>query len=123
MKKDISNKTDIILLIDSFYEKVKSDPLLEEYFNNLVQVNWEKHLPIMYAFWQNVLFHTDAYAGNPMHVHSRLHEKFPVRMEHFQHWLQHFNKSVDERFTGANAELIKQRAASIATVMQLKIMY
>ncbi len=43
-------------------------------------------------------------------------------MEHFQRWILLFNETVDELFKGEKAELIKQRALSISTVMQIKIL-
>ena len=38
-------------------------------------------------------------------------------------WLQLFTSTVDELFEGEKAELAKQRAMSIATVMQLKLLH
>ena len=123
MKKDILTKTDIIQLVDKFYDRVKTDPLLGPYFIDLVKINWAKHLPVMYTFWENVLFHTGTYDGNPMQIHKAMHDKFPMRTEHFQQWLRLFTSTVDDLFAGNNAEVIKQRATSIATVMQIKILY
>jgi len=42
-------------------------------------------------------------------------------MEHFQKWLLLFTETVDQLFEGEKAELAKQRATSIATVMQIKM--
>ncbi|OPZ14298.1 MAG: hypothetical protein BWZ05_02362 [Bacteroidetes bacterium ADurb.BinA245] len=41
--------------------------------------------------------------------------------EHFNRWIELFTKTVDDLFEGTNATTIKQRAMSIATVMQIKI--
>lgn len=122
MKKDITNKDDIKLLVDTFYDKVKSDELIAGFFTTVVQVNWEKHLPVMYAFWENVLFHQGGYAGNPMVQHQQLHQKSPMSAAHFSRWLQLFGETVDALFAGEQAEIMKQRATSIATVMQIKIL-
>ena len=46
MKKDIENRGDIILLINTFYEKVKRDEVIGYIFNDVAKVNWEKHLPV-----------------------------------------------------------------------------
>ncbi len=75
----------------------------------------------MYDFWETTLFHTAAYKGNPMQVHKALNEKLALQKEHFDVWLSLFKKTVDELFVGTIAELAKQRAQSIAMVMQLKI--
>lgn len=122
MKKDIENKKDIQLLIDTFYKKVKEDNTIGYIFTDIAKVNWEKHLPVMYNFWENTLFYTGSYDGNPMELHKHLHKLMPLTKEHFKQWITLFNKSVDELFKGKNANLAKQRAFSIATVMQVKIL-
>jgi hemoglobin len=121
MKKDILQRSDVELLVNTFYDKVKKDELISFFFKDIVNVNWEKHLPVMYDFWQNVIFQTGGYAGNPMIVHSGIHKKSPMHPEHFKRWTELFTTTVDELFEGNNAELAKQRALSIATVMQIKI--
>lgn len=121
MKHDIINRKDIEQLINAFYDKVKEDEIIGYFFNEVVPVNWVKHLPVMYDFWENVVFHTGSYEGNPMHIHQNINKISPMKMEHFQRWILLFNHTVDELYEGQNAENIKQRAMSIATVMQIKI--
>jgi len=121
MKKDIENRQDIQLLVNSFYEKVKQDPEIGFIFNDIVKVNWEKHLPLMYDFWENTLFYTGGYTGNPMEMHQRLHQLVPLTAEHFKRWTHLFTSTVDELFNGEKALLAKQRAISISTLMQIKI--
>src|SRR5690349_21165879 len=47
---DIATEKDIKTLVDSFYDKVNADPLLSPIFNGIAKVEWEHHLPTMYAF-------------------------------------------------------------------------
>ena len=121
MKKDISNNKDIEKLVNHFYEKVKKDAVIGHFFNVDMKVDWDKHLPIMYKFWENIVFYTGNYNGNPMQKHFDIHAKYPLSMKDFNRWTALFNDTVDELFEGANATLIKQRAQSIATVMQIKM--
>ena len=121
MKRDIETRDDIELLVRNFYEKVKKDPVIGYIFNDLARVNWEKHLPVMFDFWENTLFYTGTYAGNPMKSHQRLHQLFTLTPEHFAQWLHLFTATIDELFEGEKAELARQRAISISTVMQIKI--
>ncbi|MGG9960029.1 group III truncated hemoglobin [Ferruginibacter sp. SUN106] len=122
MKKDIESKTDIELLVNAFYEKVKADETIGYIFTDVVKVNWEKHLPVMYNFWENSLFYTGTYEGNPMEMHKHLHHAISLSAEHFKQWVLLFANTVDELFEGKTANLAKQRAISIATVMQIKIL-
>ena len=121
MKKDIETRDDIERLVRCFYEKVVADPVIGHIFTEVVRVNWEKHLPVMYDFWENTLFYTGNYTGNPMQSHKALHRRFPLSKEHFNRWLSLFTSTVDELYEGEKAELAKQRAMSIATIMQIKI--
>jgi hemoglobin len=122
MKKDIESKEDIKNLVNAFYEKVKADAIIGYIFTDIAKVNWEKHLPVMYDFWENTLFYTGTYEGNPMELHKHLHRLMPLTTEHFNQWTKLFTSSVDALFKGKNANLAKQRAISIATVMQIKIL-
>jgi len=122
MKKDIEERNDIELLVNSFYDKVKADPVIGFIFNDIARVNWKKHLPVMYDFWENTLLFTGNYTGNPMEIHRRLNQVIPLTPAHFQQWLVLFTTTVDELFAGQKAELAKQRAISIAMLIQLKIL-
>jgi len=121
MKKDIESRADIELLVKSFYEKVKIDPVIGSIFTDIARVNWEKHLPVMFDFWENTIFYTGSYSGNPMKSHQNLNKLFPLTKEHFSRWNQLFASTIDELFEGDKAVLAKQRAISISTVMQLKL--
>jgi hemoglobin len=121
-KKDIYSRSDIVQLVNAFYAKVKTDPVISHFFIKVVNVNWEQHLPVMYSFWENVLFHTSNYTGNPMVQHQHVHEKSKLKVSDFDQWLKLFFETVDELYEGENAETIKQRAMSIATVMQIKLL-
>lgn len=121
MKKDIKNTADVQWLVDRFYDKIKEDKLVGFIFTDVMKVNWQKHLPIMYGFWENALFYTGGYHGNAMKKHININKQVPLQKKHFSRWLQLFNETVDEYFEGEKATLAKQRAYSIATIIQLKI--
>ena len=121
MKPDISNPVDIRTLIDTFYTKVQADDLIGFIFNEIAQVNWPHHLPVMYAFWEFLLLGTpDAYRGNPIQKHFDLHQKFPLKIEHFDRWVNLFQTTVDELFEGPVAENAKFRAFAIAETWKPK---
>ena len=117
---DISSRQDIMHLVNRFYEKVKADEMIGYIFNDVARVDWEKHLPVMYDFWESVIFFTGGYTGNPMITHRKLNQVVHLTPGHFQKWIELFTSTVDENFSGDKAELAKQRAVSIATIMQLK---
>lgn len=121
MKHDIANPTDIRLLIDSFYEKVKGDDVLGYIFNDIARVDWAHHLPLMYSFWEFLLLHTaDAYRGNPVQKHWELHQKTALKTAHFDRWVALFQSTVDELFEGPVAQDAKFRAWTIAETWKPK---
>lgn len=121
MKKDIENRDDIILLVDTFYTKVKSNPVIGFIFEDVAQINWEKHLPVMYSFWSGILLTDHSYSGNPMIKHIELSRKTEMSEKQFNEWLTLFNQTVDELFTGSKANEAKTRANTIANLMLTKI--
>jgi hemoglobin len=123
MKTDIRNREDIAALINAFYEKVKVNPTIGHFFTDVVKVDWQKHLPKMYDFWEGIVFGSSDYTGNPINVHKAVHSLHKLSKPDFEEWLKLFTQTVDEMYEGGKAELIKQRALSIATVMQLKVVH
>lgn len=119
--KDISTREDIELLMRNFYNKLLNDERIRYIFTDVAKINIEEHIPIIADFWESVLLNQNVYHNNPMKIHVALNEKTELTKEHFLVWLSHFNTTVDELFSGNIALLAKQRAQSVATLMQIKI--
>ena len=121
IKKDIENREDIFLLLTAFYNQLLQDPTISYIFTDVAKIDLQHHLPILTDFWEMVLFHTDTYRKNAMQVHTNLNRMTPLTGIHFETWLAHFNKVIDNMYEGEKAFLAKQRAQSIATSMQINI--
>lgn len=121
MKKEITHREDIVLLVNSFYDMVKVDTTIGHIFSDVANVNWDHHLPVMYDFWESVLLDGCSYSGNPMIKHIALNKQYHLSEEHFEVWLRLFIQTVDELFTGSKADEAKARAGQIAQLMQHKI--
>lgn len=112
---DIETRDDIIKLVDTFYEKIGADPMLGPAFNDVAKIDWPSHLPRMYDFWETILFGRPLYKGNPAEVHNQLSEKMKnhgteLTREHFDHWINLFQETVDELFEGERANRAKKSA-------------
>lgn len=121
MKQDITNRQDVELLVNTFYEKVKNNTTIGHIFNDIVKVDWDDHLPKMYAFWSGLLLGERGYSGNPMIKHIELSRLTTLSENEFSEWLLLFNQTVDELFEGEKAHEAKYRAANIARLMLYKI--
>lgn len=114
---DIQTEADIQLLVDTFYQKVHHDALLDPVFNGFARVDWSRHLPIMYDFWSSILLGSARYHGRPFPKHMPL----PINATHFQRWLELFEATLDELFAGPKAEEAKVRALNIATLFEYRL--
>lgn len=117
MKNDITTPADIQLMVNIFYQKVQADELLGPIFDEVAQVDWDSHLPIMYTFWENLLLGTARYSGRPFPKHAPL----PIDPTHFMQWISLFEATVDELFSGEKAEEAKGRARAIALAFMGKM--
>jgi hemoglobin len=117
-KQDILTPSDIKLLVDTFYQEAEKDELLGPVFNAKIK-DWNKHLNIMYTFWETVVLDAYSYKGTPFAKHADL----PINKTHFDAWVALFGKVVDHLFEGTNAQNAKQRAAQFGTVFWSKLEY
>ncbi|RYF89923.1 MAG: group III truncated hemoglobin [Chitinophagaceae bacterium] len=121
MKRDIASSQDIVWMVERFYGKIKTDPLVGFIFTDVMKVHWDRHIPLLVAFWENALFYTGGYKGNALKKHININKVVPLQKKHFVRWLQLFNETVEEKFEGEKATLAKQRAANIAHIIQIKL--
>ena len=121
MKKDIANREDLSVLLTQFYNKLLADNSISYLFTDVAKIDLPHHLEILVDFWDSILFQSDVYRKNAMQPHMILHQKSSLKKHHFKTWLRYFHETVDELFEGEKASLAKERALSIATVMQIKI--
>jgi len=121
MKKDIADRNDLLILLTLFYNKLLADKSISYLFTDIAKIDLPHHMDTLVNFWDSVLFQNDVYRKNAMQPHMNLHQKSPLQKHHFETWLTYFNESVDELFEGEKAFLAKERALSIATVMQIKV--
>jgi len=121
IKHDIETQADIVLLVNTFYEKVHKNETLGFIFNDVAHVDWQKHLPKMYTFWGSMLLGERTYTGAPMSIHIQLSKQTSMDQPQFGAWLSLFTATVDELFDGEKAREAKLRAGNIAGLMMHKI--
>ncbi len=122
MKKDIESREDIKLLVDAFYQKVLADEVLAVFFARVVAENWEKHVNLMYDFWDNVIFFTGAYSGNPMYLHVHIDHIHSLKTIHFQKWVAIFTDTIRSMYSGNKTNLAIAKAENIASIMEANLL-
>lgn len=117
---DISTQEDIQLLVNTFYDKIRQDPMLGPIFNERIAPDaWPAHLATMYKFWGTQLLGEKEYFGAPYPKHRTL----PVDQAHFERWVQIWHATADELFQGPRMSTAKVKGASIAQIFLGKIRF
>ncbi|MEM7036234.1 MAG: group III truncated hemoglobin [Bacteroidota bacterium] len=120
-RKEIETREDVKFLVERFYEKALVDPVIGFIFTDIAKIDPVYHFPRIIDFWEAILLETFAFQGNVMQVHLDLNGKVELKPEFFERWLELWKNTVDAVFYGERAERAKQRAESIATMMQIKM--
>lgn len=121
MKKDIGTREELETFLWAFYKKAFADELIGRFFTKVVPLDLDIHVPIIANFWESVVFNKPNYRKNVMEVHQHIHHLSKIKKEHLDRWVKLFTSTLDENFEGSKTELMKQRAKSIATLMDIKL--
>ena len=119
--KNLESREDIELLVNSFYDKVVKDETIGFFFKDIIKVDWDKHLPKMYSFWESILFGQMSYKGNPMAVHFPINQLEAMEKRHFEKWLELWKQTIEENFIGENASTAITKSENIANLMAYKM--
>lgn len=120
--KDLENREDVSLLVNTFYSKLRADEVLGPIFNGII-TDWDGHLELLTDFWETQLFLKRKYYGNPIKAHNEMDDKMnhSITPEHFGLWLNLWFQTIDALFTGDNAFIAKNRARQISSMLYLQI--
>lgn len=113
---DTISAEQVSLLVDKFYERVRSDEQLAPLFAQHMSLDWPEHLPRMKSFWRSVLLKTGEYKGKPVPAHTKMQN---VEIEDFARWLELFGTTAKEVFTPAAQPIVIEAAQRIATSLWL----
>lgn len=119
--KNLESREDIELLVNTFYDKIMKDNLIGFFFKDVISVDWDKHLPTMYSFWESILFGQMSYKGNPMQKHFPINQMQAMEKIHFERWLLLWRTTIEENFSGVNASMAITKSENIANLMAYKM--
>lgn len=122
MKKEIENREDIVLLVHTFYDKIRADKEIGFYFNEMI-TDWDAHLEKLTDFWESNIFATRKYNGNPLEAHNKVDEHFEgkITSNEFGIWLNYWFATLDELYEGENVVILKRRARKMGTFLFLSM--
>lgn len=119
---DIENRADISLVVHTFYAQVRKDDVIGSIFNKQI-TDWDFHLDRIINFWEQILFQTRKYIGNPMETHVKVDKNADHQIEpmHFGRWLELWFSTINKYFEGENAEILKNQARKMQTVLYMRM--
>ena len=121
MQRDIESREDVERLVDAFYQDVVKDEVIGVFFTEVVALDWDVHIPIMYDFWETTLLGAMKYKRNAMLKHIELDAKKPLQPAHFDRWIMLWERAVQTHFQGEKATMAIERAKQIGELMKYKI--
>lgn len=122
--RDIENREDVFLLVNTFYEKIKKDAFIGPIFLEIIPNDqWESHIEKLTDFWETNLFFVRKFKGNPMKAHKDVdaHFNHTINQQHFGKWLEIWFSTVSELFEGTKANDAKERARNIASALFMRM--
>jgi hemoglobin len=123
-RKEIENRDDVLLLVRSFYARIRVHENLGPIFNKVIE-DWETHLERLTDFWEMVLLNTGPGAGkfSPVPVHKEVDRSTGNTIEqlHFGNWLELWFSTLDIHFEGKNADYAKEHARNMAHILFFRI--
>lgn len=117
-RRDLAGRADIDRLVRAFYERALVDPVLAPAFETLTVVGLDAHLPVVADFWEQILFRTARYHGEFVRVHEALNRQYGLAGAKLERWLVVWCATIDEKFTGPDAERAKSKAIAMAGALE-----
>ncbi len=123
--KNLTNRDDVSLLVNTFYGKIRANELLGPIFNaHIAEHEWPAHLEKLTDFWETKIFGIPKFKGNPTLKHTRVDQNLnnTIAPKHFEEWLRLWFETIDELFEGSLAERAKNAARKMGTGQYLAIL-
>ncbi|MBA3538056.1 MAG: DUF1971 domain-containing protein [Deltaproteobacteria bacterium] len=105
-------------LVDTFYARVRLDPLIGDVFNRAV-ADWGEHLETLTRFWSSVMLGSGRYKGNPVAQHLKHVRELTPPM--FERWLELWSETTTAVCSPANASALQAKARRIGESLQLAL--
>ncbi len=123
VRADLEPGAAVERLVNAFYDQAKQDPVLGPVFDTVIGEDWSRHLPVMYAFWDSVVFGLGGYKGQAVAKHIDIDRRMPLNEAHFERWINLWYATVDSMYAGPNAELAKSKANMMLQLIRFKVDY
>lgn len=111
---DLDTRSQVHDMVVGFYRELVMDELLGPVFEEVAEVDWSEHIPLLIDYWCRVLHGDPSYVGKILTAHRHVHERMAFTAEHFDRWYALFVATIDQGWSGPFADEAKGHAARIA---------
>lgn len=115
---DLDSPEHIAEFVELFYQKLLADEQLAPIFNEVANIDINKHLPLICAYWEKLLLGNKVYQRHTMNIHRNIHRQRVLTAGDYQRWLYYFKQTISENFKGKLADKAVKTATSIAFNME-----
>lgn len=114
--RDLDTTDEVAEFATRQYVDICQDPILERYFDfGPGFTDWDAHVRAAGDYWTRTLFESpNRDADAVLERFRRRHEQTPFTVDAFDRWLDIFHTTVDQGWSGPNAEHLKKRATGLA---------
>jgi hemoglobin len=118
---DLTTRRAVHDLVVNFYREVALDDVLAPVFNEVAEVDWGRHIPLLIDYWCRILLGDESYQGTLLGAHQHLHDQEPLRAAHFDRWYTLWVRAIDDCWCGPHADKAKSHAAKIAGTLARRV--
>lgn len=112
-RPDLTSRKDIHNLVVGFYRELIMDEVLGPIFEEVAEVDWSKHIPLLIDYWCRVLLGHQTYQGAILVAHRHVHDQQAFTADHFDRWYSFWVATIDQTWAGPLAEKAKSHAAKV----------
>jgi hemoglobin len=116
-RPDLDTRSQIHDLVVTFYRELIMDEVLGPVFEDVAEVDWSTHIPLLIDFWCRALLGHQSYQGTILAAHRRVHEQDAFTADHFDRWYGLWAATIDQRSSGPLADKARDQAAKVARSM------
>ncbi len=121
-RRDLDNRREIAEFVTRFYREIAQDDRFHLYFETLAHVDWHAHTLDLTDFWAGLLLgEPHEPADEVIEAHRWLHDAEPFDTALFDRWLEIFDTTLDEGWTGPMSDTARRRGHGIAWAMAKRL--
>ncbi len=121
-RRDLDTREEVTEFVTRFYREIAQDDRFHLYFETIAHVDWNAHTAELTDFWAGLLL------GEPhrepdevIEAHRWLHDAAPFDEALFDRWLDIFNTTLDDGWTGPTTEHARRRGYGYAWAMSKRL--